>query len=317
MVKTLRRFLSRWQNLLALTIIGCYVFAAVAAPLLAPPDDPEQPSAFKYAGRRTDRIPHPPSREALLGTLPGQWDIFYTLVWGTRSALRFGLTVALVTACLGVLVGAVSGYLGGRASDLSMRVTDAFLTFPPIAGVVFFSQILFPTNPEIPPTWLQKILLDLKLSPLMLTLILFSWMPYARIINAIMVRLKQTDYVMAARSLGASHARIILRHMLPNALAPAIVLVARDVGAMVILEAAFIFIGVGGSTEWGLLLVTGRGWIIGIGGNPLTHWWVFLPASLTLVFFGLGWNLLGDGLNAMLDPRTARRARPSVVAAEA
>lgn len=303
---SLKRFLSHWQNLLALTLVGCYVFVAAAAPWLAPPDDPSHPSPFKVVGRVTDRTPHPPSKEALLGTVPGQWDIFYTLVWGTRSALRFGLTVALSAAALGVLIGAFSGYLGGGGNGLVMRVTDGFLTFPPIAGVVLFQYIMLPANPQTPPTWLQKTMLNLKLTPLMLTFILFSWMPYARIINAAMTQLKQTDYVLAARSLGAGDARIVLRHMLPNALAPAIVLAARDIGAMVILEAAFIFIGIGGSTEWGVLLVTGRDWIIGIGGNPLSHWWVFLPATVTLMLFGVGWNLLGDGLNRMLNPRTAR-----------
>jgi len=98
----------------------------------------------------------------------------------------------------------------------------------------------------------------------------------------------------------------MLRHLLPNAIAPAVVLVARDVGAMVILESAFTFIGMGGNTEWGVLLVTGRDYVIGMGGNPLAYWWTFLPVSLALVFFGVGWNLLGDGLNTMLNPRTAR-----------
>jgi peptide/nickel transport system permease protein len=140
----------------------------------------------------------------------------------------------------------------------------------------------------------------------MLTLILFSWMPYCRLINATMTHLKQSEYVLAARSLGAGQARIILRHLLPNAIPPAVVLAARDIGAMVILDAAFTFIGVGGSVEWGTLLVLGRDWAIGIGGNPLTYWWVYLPATLTLVLFGVTWNLLGDGLNTTLNPRTAR-----------
>jgi peptide/nickel transport system permease protein len=305
-MRGLRRFFSRRQNLLALAIVGCYVLVAAAAPLLAPPDDPDNPSPFRVVGRASDHIPHPPSREAPLGTLPNQLDILYTLVWGTRSALRFGLIVALTTACFGVLIGATSGYFGGRINGLVMRITDAFLTFPTIAGVWLFRQLIFPTSPDIPATSLQRALLNLKVDPVMLTLILFSWMPYARLINASMAQLKQTGYVLAARSLGARSRRIVLRHLLPNAIAPAIVLAGRDVGGMVILESAFTFIGLGGSTEWGILLVSGRDWIIGMGGNPLTYWWVFLPATLALVLFGIGWNLLGDGLNTLLNPRASR-----------
>lgn len=305
-MKSLRRFLSRPQNLLALVMLVLYVVVAAAAPLLAPADDPDNPGPFKAVGRPTDVIPRPPSREAPLGTLPRQLDVFYTLIWGTRSALRFGLIVALTTACLGVLVGATSAYLGGRINGLVMRITDAFLTFPAIAGVWLLQEVTVPAIPFAEPTPLQKALLNLKLDPVMLALILFSWMPYARLINASMIQLKQTEYVLAARSLGARNIRIILRHLLPNAIAPAIVLAARDVGGMVILESAFTFIGLGGSTEWGILLVAGRDYIIGMGGNPLTYWWVFLPATLAVVFFGVGWNLLGDGLNTLLNPRATR-----------
>jgi peptide/nickel transport system permease protein len=303
---SLKRFVSRWQNALALAIVGGYVLIAIAAPLLAPPDDPENPSPYRVVGKTYDQIPKPPSEEAPLGTVSGQLDIYYTLVWGTRSALRFGLVVALSTATLGVLIGAVGGYFGGLVGGLTMRVTDAFLTFPTIAGVWLLRNLMLPPDIYSPPTQLQTTLTNLKLDPVTLTLILFSWMSYARIINANMTQLKQSEYVVAAQSIGAGNARIILRHLLPNALAPAIVLAARDVGAMVVLEAAFTFIGIGGSTEWGQLLVAGRDYIIGLGGNPFAYWWVFVPATLALVLFGVSWNLLGDGLNTLLDPRAKR-----------
>lgn len=305
-----RRFFSKWQNLLALTIVGFYLFVAVAAPWLAPPDDPENPSLFQLAVGRTAairRIPAPPSEGVPLGTVSGGFNVFYSIVWGARPALRFGLAVALTTAGIGILVGAVSSYAGGVVNRLTMRITDAFLTFPAIAGVFLFNQIIKPVSPEIAPTMFQRMFLAMKLDPLMLALILFSWMPYARIINANVARLKQEEYTLAARTAGAGHLRIILHHLLPNGIAPAIVLAARDVGGMVVLEAAFTFIGVAGGSPWGILLVSGRDWIIGPGGNPLAYWWVFLPATLALIFFGIGWNLLGDGLNDALNPRVAQR----------
>jgi peptide/nickel transport system permease protein len=304
--KRLRRFLSRWQNVLGIAIVLGYVLAAMAAPWLAPPDDPAHPTPFRSVGRITDHAPKPPSREAPLGTVGSQFDIYYTLVWGTRTALRFGLTIALSTAVLGILIGAVSGYRGGLLNGFLMRTTDAFLTFPTIAGVWLFRELMPLPGYGTEPALLQRVMSALSLDPVMITLILFSWMAYARLINVNISQLKQSEYVTAARSIGAGDLRIIFRHLLPNALAPAIVLVARDIGAMVILESAFTFIGLGGSTEWGTLLVMGRDYVIGMGGNPLAYWWTFLPASLALAFFGISWNLLGDGLNDMLDPRSAR-----------
>jgi peptide/nickel transport system permease protein len=304
------RFLTHWQMLLGLILVLWYVLIALAAPHLSPPADSRNPAPFKVVGRSTDRIPHPPNEVALLGTLPGQVDVYYTLIWGTRSALRFGLVTALSTAIVGVLVGAISGYVGGPLNSLVMRATDAFLTFPTIAGVWLFQQTLIPPQygVEMPLTWLQRMMATLKVDPVMLTLILFSWMSYARMVNINVVQQRRFEYVEAARSVGVGNARIILRHILPNAIAPAIVLAARDVGAMVILESAFAFIGMGGAVEWGVLLVTGRDYVIGIGGNPLAYWWTFLPASAALALFGVAWSLLGDGLNSVLNPQAGRWA---------
>jgi peptide/nickel transport system permease protein len=299
----MRRFLARWQNLLGLFVVVFCAAVAIAAPQLAPPDNPDDPAPFKRAGKITDQIPHPPSELAPFGTTAGQFDIFYSVVWGTRSALRFGLIVTVSTAAIGILIGAISGYAGRLANGLLMRVTDAFLTFPVIAGVWLFQQVLFPAAPGFQPTVIQTTLSGLGLDPVIMAFIAFSWMSYARLINANVARLKEVDFVLASKSLGVSNARLIFKHLLPNAISPAIVLAARDVGGMVILEAAFTFIGLGSGLAWGQLLVTSRNWIIGIGGNPLTYWWVYIPPTLALIFFGIGWNLLGDGLNDWLNPR--------------
>jgi peptide/nickel transport system permease protein len=306
---TLRRFLSNWQNLFALAIIACYVYVAVAAARIAPPSDLEEPTLFRVipdVRASALYVPRPPGPTAPLGTASRGFDIFYSLVWGTRPVLRFGLVTVLTTASFGVLIGAISGYFGGSLNRLVLRITDAFLTFPAIAGIFLFGQILTPADPEAPLNLLQRAVSVLGLDPVMLALIVFSWMPYARIINANMIKLKQTEYALAAQTIGATPLRIILRHLLPNAIAPAIVLAARDVGGMVILEAAFNFIGVGSGLPWGVLMVSSRDWVIGPGGNPLTYWWVYVPTTLALILFSIGWNLLGDGLNTVLDPRTAR-----------
>lgn len=301
-----RRFLLNRQSILALCIITVYVVVAVSAPWIAPQDDPQHPVDLRLLqGVRPSalRIPRPPQPGALLGTTPGGWDIAYTLIWGARPALRFGLITALLTAFMGILIGAFSGYLEGIVGRLLMRATDAFLTFPAIAGIYLFRYALPPANTDFPLTFWQATLQKLQIDPSMLALIAFSWMPYARIIHANFATLKHTEYAMAAKTTGAPPLRIIFRHLLPNAIAPAIVLAARDIGGMVLLEATFTFIGMGAGLPWGTLLVSSRDWIIGPGGNPLMHWWVFVPATLTLIMFSIGWNLLGDGLNSALNPR--------------
>lgn len=305
-MKRMGRYLRSGQVLAGLFIVGSFFVVAILAPQLAPPDDPDNPSRTRVVGKYYDPMPRPPTEEVLLGTAPGQLDIYYSLVWGARSVLAFGLAVTVSTALFGILVGALSGYVGGAIHGLIMRVTDAFLAFPVIAGVWLLQQVLMPASPYADLNPVQQAFFDLGLDPVLLTLILFSWMPYARLTSANVVQLKRTEYVEAARSIGVRRRRIIGRHLLPNALPPVIVLGARDVGAMVILATAFTFIGLGASTEWGQLLVVSRDYIIGSGGNPLTYWWVFVPTTLALIFFGVGWNLLGDGLNTVLDPRVAR-----------
>ncbi len=325
-MRNLRRFFSRWQNWLGLLIVVFFIFVAVAAPLLSP-NDPKNPSVFKIVGRMTNYTPQPPNEKAPLGTLSAQISVYHALVWGTRSALGFGLSVALLSAVIGVLIGAAAASAGGWLNRLLMRATDAFLSFPIIAGVVLIQQVIttvlvqagvylsanrfggMPAAPSATPSYflpegLSNFVLMLKdVDPLLIAFILFSWMPYARVTNAMVRRVQDSEFVQAARVSGARPARILFRHLLPNSISPAVVMAARDVGGMVLLQATFTFIGMGGGSPWGLILVRGRDWIITPGGL-FTYWWVFMPATLALVLFGIGWNLLGDGINDVLNPRT-------------
>jgi peptide/nickel transport system permease protein len=305
-------FARRPVNALALAIITALALVAVFAPLLAPLD-PADPGPFKVVGDPDDATPRPPSAVAPLGTVTGQLDIYHTLVWGTRSAFVFGLTVSLLAAVIGVAVGAVSGYLGGWASGLLMRFSDALTSIPVFAGVWLIDVLVLGPSLEfavpafdVPLTPFQKAAFEFGLSSLLVGLVLFMWMPYARLIYAEVRRLKDAEYVMAARSLGMGGPGILLRHLLPNAIGPALVLLARDIGGVVVLGAAFTFVGVRGGSEWGTLLVISRSWILGAPGNPLLYWWVYIPATVALALFGSSWNLMGDGLNAALNPQTAR-----------
>jgi peptide/nickel transport system permease protein len=333
MNRRLFHILGNLQSLLGLALIIYVSFIAIAAPYISPPDDPQNPAPFRIVEGFLDPAPVPPDKNLPLGTVAYysnadgmitllHFDVFHSLVWGARSALRFGLITAIGAAVLGILIGAIGAYLGGAANIFSLRMTDMFLAFPLIAAVWLFSMIMDFTGVilvdmqnfapvPIPETPFQHFVLASGLNPVMLAFILFCWMPYARIINANVTKLRQADFVIAARVLGASDWRIILRHLLPNAIAPAIVLLTRDIGALVVLEAAFAFIGVSGSIqsaampEWSRILLLSRSWIIGIGGNPLVYWWTYLPVTLALIILGTGWNALGDGLNTILNPREA------------
>lgn len=317
-MKRLRRFFSRWQNWIATLLVLAYFGVAIAAPIISP-DDPKAPGPFMRVGKATRGEPQPPGETAVLGMLPYGYDVYHALVWGSRDALQFGLIVTVSTALFGILYGALSGVVSQRISGLLMNIADSFLAFPPIAGVVFLQQLFAATvaamggmyfnHPNFgqivevqgPVTLIQTLLETVN--PLMLSLIVFSWMPYARLVNSIVLTLRQTDFVQAARALGGGPFWVIRRHLLPNSVTPALVLAARDVGGVVLLQATLTFIGIGGGSIWGSMLSQSRDWVIGPGGSLLTYWWVFLPPTLAVMLFGIAWNMFGDGLSDVLDPR--------------
>jgi peptide/nickel transport system permease protein len=154
----MRRLAFNRQILVACIILGCFVAVAIMAPRWAPPDDPDQPGGVRVVGTSHSPLPQPPSDEAPLGTTTGQVDIYYSLIWGSRSALRFGLIVTLSTAVIGTLVGAIGGYSGGMVHGLLMRVTDAFLAFPVIAGVWLLLQVMRPASAFAELTPIQQAL---------------------------------------------------------------------------------------------------------------------------------------------------------------
>lgn len=311
-------FFSRWQNWTGILLILVFMGIAVTAPYLSP-QDLKNPGMYLRVGRAMEARPLPPDEKASLGMLPFGFDVYHSLVWGTRDALQFGLIVTVSTAVFGILYGAIAGVAGTRTSTLMLRIADAFLAFPPIAGFVFLQQLFATTVTAMggmyfssefygqiieirgPATTIQFLLE--KVDPLMLSLIVFSWMPYARLVNSIVITLKQTDFIQAARALGASPFWIVRKHLIQNATGPAMVLAARDVGGVVLLQATLTFIGIGGGSVWGTMLAQGRGWVIGAGGTLLTYWWVFLPPTIAVMVFGIAWNIVGDGLSDLYNMR--------------
>lgn len=282
-----------------------FMVMAIGAPWIAPSQ-----SDFPYQLPRQgfSRTPEAPSPLQLLGTLPGGYDIFYGLVWGTRVAFVLGLSITLGRTIIGVLLGLVAGFWGGFIDAFIMRITDTFMAFPgvSVAAVMFalFGERLNSLAPQP-----ASILGSRNQQIIIFTLVLFGWMQYARLIRTNVMVERGKEYIRAATSIGASKIRILIRHILPNSMQGLFVLIASDIGAMVALVAAFYFIGLIGNdgsellTDWGLMLSVSRDWIAGASGNAFRYWYTYLPACLAIVTFTIGWSLIGDGMQDMLDPR--------------
>jgi len=319
-MKIYRNFLSNWRNILGLIFAFAFFSISISAPFLSP-QTKDDPGPFKQIGDRTDFVPHPPSKKAILGTAPQQFDIFHTLVWGTRDALQFGLLVVFVSMFFGVFYGAIAGSAGGIINSTMMRISDAFLSFPIIAGVVFIQQLVSSTIVAVTKDLtIQQYLAGrafeinstpfteffAKVDPLIVAMILFSWMSYARITNTRVITLKENEFVQASRALGGRNIWIIRKHLIPNSIAPAIVIASRDIGNVVIMQATLTFLEMGGNSPWGNMLAMGRDWIIGPGGSVFEYWWVYIPVTVTVILFGITWNLLGDGINEIMNPSYVR-----------
>ena len=314
-----RRFFRRWPNVVALIIILLFVGVAFTADLLAPHGDFTWATKLNWPDDPLKVKPHPPSLDVPLGTVVfhrnQQVDVFAVLTHGTRSALKYGLITAFLTAAIGILVGGISAFLGGMFNTIAMRITDGMMAIPVIVGVFMLDQLLlFATGDQkagsltyfIPRGQSAALLFAASLinifDPVILAIILFSWMPYARLTNAIVMRVKQSTYIEAARAMGAENGWLLFKHLLPNSISPSVVLFARDIGGMVVLLATLTFIGIGANLEWGWLMALSRSWLIGTFWELVGRWWMFIPVIVVLVLFGTSWNMLGDGLNDWLNP---------------
>jgi peptide/nickel transport system permease protein len=313
-----RRFFRRWPNVVALIITLLFVVIALGADILAPQRDFLWPTKLTWPDDPMKVKPHSPNRDVPLGTVVArinhQVDVYTVLVHGTRSALKYGLIAALLTAAIGILIGGISALLGGFSNSIAMRITDGMMAFPVIVGVFMMDQLLlfakgdqgYSLTSSIPRGQSTALLYATSLinmfDPVVLAIILFSWMPYARLTNSIVMRVKQSTYIEAARALGAENGWLLLKHLLPNSISPSVVLFARDIGGMVVLLASLTFIGIGANLEWGWLMAISRSWLIGNFWDLVGRWWMFIPVVVVLILFGTSWNLLGDGLNDWLNP---------------
>jgi ABC-type dipeptide/oligopeptide/nickel transport system permease subunit len=277
------RFWRRFRrNRLAVAGVGLIVLfylAALLAPLLTPFDPTYQP-AFQ-AGEMELRLAEP-SGAHLMGTDQFSRDILSRILYGARISLSIGFLAVGISVTLGTILGAVAGYLGGIVDDLVMRLVDMFMAFPRVVLVIAVVAVFQPS-------------IFLIIAVLALT----QWPFTARIVRGEILSLREREFTEAARALGFSRSRIIFRHLLPNAMAPVIVVATLGIGHTIVLEAGLSFLGFGvqpPTPSWGSMVADGRDYL-------LDAWWIATFPGLAIVTVVLAFNLVGDGLRDALDPR--------------
>ncbi|MCB9461056.1 MAG: ABC transporter permease [Anaerolineaceae bacterium] len=273
------RFRSNTMSMLGLSILVFIFAVAILAPYIAPyPKDAT--TGVNPVARFTE-----PGAEHPFGTDRIGRDIFSRVLIGTGLALKVGTTIIVLATSIGVTIGAVAAYFGGWVDELLMRFTDIFLTVPGLVLAIAVTAAL-----------------GRGIDNAMIGIALVWWPGFARLTRSQVISIKEEPYVEAIRGLGAGNLRILFRHILPNAISPIIVKMTTDFGFAVLTAAALGFIGVGAqppTPEWGAMINEGRDYF------P-DEWWIATFPGLAIWLMVFSWNLLGDGLRDVLDPRSRR-----------
>lgn len=246
----------------------------IFAPWIAPFDPVKDADLNNYL--------RPPGDPFVLGTDTFGRDVFSRIIHGARVSLGVGVVVQASALTAGMALGLVSGFYGGWTDNIIMRAAEVIFAFP---GLLFAITIMAVIGPS--------------LYNVFLALGLVSWTSLARVVRGSVLSIKQQEYIEAARVLGASNARILFRHILPNTVAPAIILVTLGIGGAILAEASLSFLGLGAqppTPSWGSMLSTGRDYL-------LQAPWLSIYPGLAIFLTVMGFNLLGDGLRDLLDPR--------------
>lgn len=295
-------------SIAGIAIIAFYIAVALLAPVLAPPVSSD-PFMIPRVGGSFKTTPQPPSPEAPFGTAEGQYNIYYGVIWGTIGAFRIGILVTLGALAIGLVIGSISAYYGGIIDEVMMRITDVMLAFPGLILAMAFA-IAFPSRISLD---LRLIVLSFELTRLdkvLIAFVLVGWSGYTRLIRGEILRVKAEDYVEAAKAVGCSDFRVLVKHILPNSIYPLVIVASLDIGTVVLGVAALTFLGIGaepGYADWGQLIAFSRNWIFGTPQDPLRYWYTFIIPGVFIFTFVLGWNLLGDAFRDILDPMLRRR----------
>ena len=256
----------------SLAMILLFVLAAILAPVLTP---------YRFDEMDLGHRLKPPSAEHLLGTDEGGRDVLTRMLYGSRVSLLVGVVPTLLSMLLGTVLGILAGYLGGWIDALLMRLADIMLAFP----TMLLAMVIMYTLGD-------------GLINIFLALTLVNWASVSRIVRAETLRLRESEYVEAARSIGVGSRRIMLRHILPNCIPSLIVLFTLNIPSAILAESSLSFLGLGiqaPDASWGLMVNNGRQFLY-------TAPWISLAPSAAIMVIVLAFNFLGDGLRDVLDP---------------
>ena len=258
---------------LGASIVLFFIIVAIFAPFIATYD----PSATNLKG-----IFLPPSSKHFFGTDDIGRDVFSRVVYGSRVSLFVGFIAVGISLIIGVILGLASGYYGGKVDSIIMRFTDIMLSFPSFFLILAVIAFLKPSIINV-----------------MIVIGFTGWMGVARLVRAEVMSVKNREYITAAILQGLSHKRIMFKHILPNVLSPVFVTATLSIAGAILLESSLSFLGLGvqpPTASWGNILTDGQ-------KNIINAWWLSLFPGLAIVFTALGYNLLGEGLRDLLDPK--------------
>ncbi len=291
----IRALLKNPVSVTGLVMIAFFGLVAIFAPLIVSTFEPQVAAMVEPGNEMTiprdgyQDKPSPPSDVHIWGTTPQQYDVFYGVVWGTRTAFIVGILITGSTLIVGMIIGTLSAFYGGWFDELVQRIVEIFLAFPFLLAAITMASVLGPTVHN-------GILTG------MIALAVFGWPGYSRIIRGDVLAVKERDYVLAAQAVGVPSGRLMLRHIIPNAMYTLLVQASLDIGTYVLSFAALSFLGVGatlGYADWGQMLSFARNWIPNLG----QYWWILIYPGFALIFYVLAWNLVGDAFRDALDPK--------------
>lgn len=264
---------------IAVIVVLFLIFVGIFAPFLAP-----YPEHARDDVNPVEKF-QPPGGKYIMGTDELGRDIFSRIIFGTRISLQIGILAVGLSLLIGVPLGVIAGYSGGIIDDVIMRITDIFLSFPPLLLAMAIAAFLGPS-----------------LTNAMIAIAIAWWPWYTRILRSQAITIRERPFVDAAKAIGTPNVKIIFTHILPNCVSPLIVQASMDFGSVILTSAALSFLGLGAqppTPEWGLMLNTSRNYF-------LTAWWYSIFPGIAIFITVLAFNLLGDGLREIFDPKTRR-----------
>jgi len=264
---------------ISLIVVGIMVLIAIFAPIISP-----FPEHFRLGNNPSDKL-LPPSGQYLFGTDELGRDIFSRVLYGTRISLSTAVIAVAAALIVGVPLGAIAGTVGGLTDEIIMRITDVFLSFPPLLLAIAIAAFLGPS-----------------LKNAILAIVIAWWPWYTRLIRGQAVSVRERQFVRSARSIGTPMSKIIFSHVLPNTMAPVIVQASMDLGGVILTIASLSFLGLGAQApmpDWGLMISTSRTYF-------LNAWWYSTFPGIAIFISVLVFNIIGDGIREVLDPKTRK-----------